>query len=152
MTTGVLPPPRGPVRLVASGLLAAVLFLVFGVALLLVTNGAFASVNAESTLWAIVVYDVVVVAASLLALRVALRLTRRRPQAVLAADGEPGRFVPGELAACLVPAVFYAVAGVVSRGAGLLRLILDVAALVAVGAWVALREGDRIRHVRPTGR
>ncbi len=148
MTTGVMAPPRGPVRLVVAGLLAAVLFLVFAVALLLVANGSFASVNAESTLWAIVVYDVLVVAASLLALRVALRLTRRRPQAVLAAlDGEPGRFAPGELAVCLVPAVFYAVSGAISRGAGLLRLILDVAALVAVGAWVALREGERISHI-----
>jgi hypothetical protein len=36
------------------------------------------------------------------------------------------------------------VSGAISRGAGLLRLILDVAALVAVGTWVALREGERI--------
>ncbi len=48
------------------------------------------------------------------------------------------------VAVCLVPAVFYAVSGAISRGAGLLRLILDVAALVAVGTWVALREGERI--------
>ena len=139
MTTGVMAPPRGPVRLAVAGLLAAVLFLVFAVALLLVANGSFASIDAESTLGAIVVYDALVVTAALLALRLALRLTRRRPEAVLALDGEPGRPAVGELVVCLVPAVFYAVSGAISRGAGLLRLILDVAALVAVGTWPGWR-------------
>lgn len=45
---------------------------------------------------------------------------------------------------CLVPAVLYVVAGVISRGAGLFRLILDVVALGGVGTWVALRENDRV--------
>lgn len=144
MTTGVMAPPRGPVRLAVAGLLAAALFLVFAVALLLVANGSFAGMDAESTLGAIVVYDALVVTASLLALRLALRLTRPRAEAVVALDGEPRRSAPGELVVCLVPAVFYAVSGAVSRGAGALRLILDVASLVAVGAWVALREGERI--------
>lgn len=142
MTCGVAAPPRGAVRLVAAVLLAVALFEALGVTLLVLASGVFAGADAEQTLGAIVFYDVLVVVAALVALRIALRLTRPGQQPVLALD-ESERAGLAVLGVGVAPAVLYVVAGVISRGAGLFRLILDVVALVVVGTWVALRENDR---------
>jgi hypothetical protein len=133
---------RGPVRLVMAGSLTAVLFVTISVVLLVLATGVVG--EAASSVGAIVVFDVLVTVAALVALRLALRLTRPPAdrQVVERADAPGSPY--GLLAVGLVPAITMALAQAASQGSGLVRFTLHLAAVLAVGVWVVLQEGERL--------
>jgi hypothetical protein len=147
MSAQIVAPPRKAARLGAAILTAGVVFVAMAVALLALVSGTLNGSGAEDSFSAIVIYDAMVVLASLVAVRSALRLTRQRPRPVLDLEGtERSGAATGLLAVGLVPAVVYVLAEASSRGAGLLRFVLDLVALVGVGVWLTLREVERFNR------
>lgn len=138
MTVAAVRPARTPAGLAVAAALAAVGFLVVAVLLLVVATGLLQGA-AQDGLGAVLLYDVLTVVAAVPALQLALRVTRRSPEAALAGDLDRtrGRAL---LAVGLVPALVYLAAALSSGGAGPLRLPLVLLALAGTGCGVVLRE------------
>lgn len=138
MTLAAVHPARTPVGLVVAGALGAGGFLVVAVLLLVVATGLLQGA-AQDGLGAVLLYDVLTVVAAVPALQLALRVTRRAPQPALLDDLGAGRSraLP---AVGLAPALVYLLAALSSGGAGPLRLLLVLVALVGTGCAVVLRE------------